>query len=235
MENDIIPSMKKALIVEDDNDSATGFKKLLTGMGFACTIDTYGDMALQLLESGEFDIAIVDIVLPLKVSGSDIIRTARARGVKTPIIGVSDKVGAETRANDLRAGATDHMTKPCHPAEFRERVLKAINGAGPESYLVSGDIIVDTENHMARRGDRVLELTPLLYELLIILLRAKGQPVSNARLRVALGLSAMPSGQDPLDPGAVVRANVKRLRKELVRGGEPDPITTTRFNGYAIQ
>ena len=40
MENDIIPGMKKALIVEDDNDSATGFKKLLTGMGFACTIDT---------------------------------------------------------------------------------------------------------------------------------------------------------------------------------------------------
>ena len=133
--------MKKALIVEDDNDSANGFRTLLSGMGFDCTVDPYGDMAIKYLESGEFDIAIVDIVLPLKISGSDIIRTARARGVKTPIIGVSDKVGADVRANDLRSGATDHMTKPCHPAEFRERVLKAINGTEPVklfSFMIFG-------------------------------------------------------------------------------------------------
>ena len=226
--------MKKALIVEDDNDSANGFRTLLSGMGFDCTVDPYGDMAIKYLESGEFDIAIVDIVLPLKISGSDIIRTARTRGVKTPIIGVSDKVGADVRASDLRAGATDHMTKPCHPAEFRERVLKAINGAGPETYMVSNDIIVDVENRTARRGERMLTLTHLQFELLVLLLRTKGAYVSNARLRTALGLSPMPNEPDPLDPGGAVRAAILRLRTELMKGGEPDPISTARNKGYAL-
>ena len=80
----------------------------------------------------------------------------------------------------------------------------------------------------------MLTLTHLQFELLVLLLRAKGAYVSNARLRTALGLSPMPNEPDPLDPGGAVRAAILRLRTELMKGGEPDPISTARNKGYAI-
>ena len=226
--------MRKALIVEDAPDAASGFRKLLENMGFECVVDPVGDMAVKYLSSGEFDIAIVDIVLPIKTTGSDIIRAARSLGVKTPIIGVSDKKGADTRAEDLRAGATDHMAKPCHPAEFRERVLKAVNGQEPDTYFVSGDIVLDTKSRIAKRGDRVLNLKRLGFSLLTVLMRAKGDFVSCVRLRDTLGLLPKSEDTDPLDKNSALRMAILRLREELTKNGERDPIHNEKPRGYAL-
>ena len=232
--NDIICNMRKALIVEDAPDSAEGFKKILSGMGFECIVDPIGDMAIKYLSSGEFDIAIMDIVLKTKMTGSDIIHAARELGVKTPIIGVSENRGPADRANDLRAGATDHMAKPCHPAELRERILKAVNGQDPDTYLVSDDIVLDVKARTAQRGGRVLKLRRLGFDLLTVLMRARGDFISNARLRDTLGLTAKCEDSDPLDENGALRMAILRLRKELTANGERDPIHQEKPKGYAL-
>lgn len=232
--NDIIRNMRKALIVEDDPDSAEGFKIILTRMGFECVVDPIGDMAIKYLSSGEFDIAIMDIVLKTRMTGSDIIHAARELGVKTPIIGVSDKRGPADRANDLRAGATDHMEKPCHPAELRERVLKAVNGQDTDTYLVSDDIILDVKTRTARRGDRVLKLRRLSFDLLTVLMRAKGDFIPSARLRDTLGLMPKCEETAPLDKNGSLRMAILRLREELTSNGERDPIHHEKPKGYAL-
>ena len=121
--------MRKALIVEDAPDSAEGFKKILSGMGFECVVDPIGDMAIKYLSSGEFDIAIMDIVLKTKMTGSDIIHAARELGVKTPIIGVSENRGPADRANDLRAWQLAEVCRQVSDAQFDE--LRDVTQARP--------------------------------------------------------------------------------------------------------
>ena len=126
------------------------------------------------------------------------------------------------------------MTKPCHPAEFRERVLKAVNRQEPDTYFVSGDIVLDTKARIAKRGDRVLNLKRLGFSLLTELMRARGDFVSCVRLRDALGLLPKSEDTDPLDRNSALRMAILRLREELTKNGESDPIHNEKPRGYAL-
>ena len=115
------PTMR-ALIVEDDKETVDFVSAGLAEKGFACDPAASGEDGLRKMSAHPYDIAIVDITLEGTMSGLDLIRTARKRGVKTPIIVLSAMNTPADKIDGLNCGADDYLGKPFARNELVARV-----------------------------------------------------------------------------------------------------------------
>ncbi len=219
------------LIVEDDRTMADYVSDGLRRSGFVCTHAADGEEGLVAVLHGGYDAVVMDIMLP-KLDGLEIIRRARAAGVRTPIIVLSARGSVEAKVTGLEAGGDDYLAKPFSITELVARVQALLRRASatPEATaLREADLEVDVVTHRVTRAGRRIDLQPLEYQLLEYLMRNKGRVVSKTTIMERVWDYAF-------DPHTnVVEVRVSRLRSKITTPGERELIHTIRRFGYVLE
>lgn len=219
------------LIVEDDRTMADYVSDGLRRSGFVCTHAADGEEGLVAVLHGGYDAVVMDIMLP-KLDGLEIIRRARAAGVRTPIIVLSARGSVEAKVTGLEAGGDDYLAKPFSITELVARVQALLRRASatPEATaLREADLEVDVVTHRVTRAGRRIDLQPLEYQLLEYLMRNKGRVVSKTTIMERVWDYAF-------DPHTnVVEMRVSRLRSKITAPGERELIHTIRRFGYVLE
>ena len=219
------------LIVEDDRMMADYVSDRLRRSGFVCTHAADGEEGLVAVLHGGYDAVVMDIMLP-KLDGLEIIRRARAAGVRTPIIVLSARGSVEAKVTGLEAGGDDYLAKPFSITELVARVQALLRRASatPEATaLREADLEVDVVTHRVTRAGRRIDLQPLEYQLLEYLMRNKGRVVSKTTIMERVWDYAF-------DPHTnVVEVRVSRLRSKITAPGERELIHTIRRFGYVLE
>ena len=219
------------LIVEDDRTMADYVSDGLRRSGFVCPHAADGEEGLVAVLHGGYDAVVMDIMLP-KLDGLEIIRRARAAGVRTPIIVLSARGSVEAKVTGLEAGGDDYLAKPFSITELIARVQALLRRASatPEATaLREADLEVDVVTHRVTRAGRRIDLQPLEYQLLEYLMRNKGRVVSKTTIMERVWDYAF-------DPHTnVVEVRVSRLRSKITAPGERELIHTIRRFGYVLE
>ena len=219
----------KLLLVEDSARLSAALAAGFRGEGFAVDHAADGRAALRHLEVHEYDILILDLMLP-QVSGLEVLRTLRAAPTPTRVLVLSARDQIEDRVTALNLGADDYLLKPFDFAELKARVLALLRRRYGElsGKLTCGDLTLDTSARVATSRGTPLPLTPKEYALLETLLRHRGRSFTRAALFEQLydGLS------DASD--RVIEVVVSTLRTKLDKAGFPALIETRRGFGYRV-
>lgn len=221
----------RALVIEDDRATAEFIAKGLRQEGHAVELVFDGRDGLFHALDGGFDVMIVDRMLPGR-DGLAIVKAARAAGVRTPILILTTMSGVDDRVEGLEAGADDYLVKPFAFAELNAR-LNALARRAPLSeaptLLKAGDLDLDLLARSVRRAGRDIELTPLEFQLLEELMKARGRVVTRTMLLEKVwGFHFDPKT-------SVVETHISRLRAKIDKGFERELIETARGAGYVIR
>jgi two-component system, OmpR family, KDP operon response regulator KdpE len=221
----------RALLVEDDPNIVDLIRSNLAVRGFDTVICTDGARALQLLETEEPDIVLLDLMLP-EADGFDLCRQIRERS-SVAVIVVSARGGERDKVTALNMGADDYMTKPFSVEELLARItatLRRTRSAGATepapAVLSAGDVVIDLANQQVTKAGSPVHLTPTEFALLRELVTNRGKLLTHAHLlRRVWG----PGYQTETE---YVRVYVRRLRSKLEgEDGEPLIVTAPRA-GY---
>ena len=221
----------RALIIEDDADQAERVAKRLTREGYECDQTHDGAIGCDKLSSGVYTLAIVDLMLP-KISGFEIIRQAREKGVTTPVIILSAKDERTDRISGLNFGADYYLTKPYSGDELIAAVNAVFRRLTPEdsnAKLVFEDIELDPESGRVTRDGHEIVLTPYEFKLLKYLMQNPGLRVSSETIIRRVWNYACSPGNNIVSP------RVYTLRKNLNQFGGRDVIQCVRGIGYVLR
>ena len=164
--------MKPILIVDDERPIAELIELTLQKMGYACQLAFDGDTAADLMEQNEYDLVLLDIMLP-GPNGYELLEYLRPTG--TPVIFLTAKGTVSDRVRGLRLGADDYIVKPFDPMELLARVESVLRRAGRgDRVLKAWDVAVDPTTHTVTKNGVPVSLTPREYDLLMVLLHNRG-------------------------------------------------------------
>ena len=220
----------KILVVEDDPTVGPYVKRGLEEHQNHVDLVDDGLEALRLASGGLYDLLVLDLRLP-GMTGLEIVRTRRDRGVTTPILILTAQDAVDFKVQVLRAGADDYVTKPFAFEELLARV-EAI-GRRPKQVappaMVVGDLSLDTGTREVRRAGELLDLTPKEYAVLEYLMRHAGRVMSRT-------LITEYAWDYHFDPGTnIVDVVINRLRKKVDSGHRTKLIHTVRGVGYVVK
>ncbi len=220
----------RVLLVEDDPGIARFLAKGLREQSHAVDLASDGEAALYLALDNDYDLAIVDIMLP-KRNGLDLCRELRGNGSTAPILMLTARDAVEDRIAGLDAGADDYLVKPFDFGELlaRMRALARRNTQIRPERIVVEDLVVDVVAKEARRGDRVLQLTAKEYALLEYLARERERVVG----RDEIAEHVWDTGYDPFSN--LIEVYINRLRRKVDEGSATPLIHTRRGAGYILQ
>ena len=221
----------RALIIEDDVDQAERVAKRLTREGYECDQTHDGAIGCDKLSSGVYTLAIVDLMLP-KVSGFEIIRQAREKGVTTPVIILSAKDERSDRISGLNFGADYYLAKPYSGDELIaavNAVFRRLTPEGSNAKLVFEDIELDPESGRVTRDGHEIILTPYEFKLLKYLMQNPGLRVSSETIIRRVWNYACSPGNNIVSP------RVYTLRRNLNQFGGRDVIQCVRGIGYVLR
>ena len=216
------------LIVEDDENIAAGLRDDLELEGYRVDIATDGDEALTIAVDGEYDLILLDLMLPGK-DGIAICRELRRRGDRTPIIMLTARSTEGDKIAGLDCGADDYITKPFSPVEVRARIRAALRRreGGTTQIIHFGDYEIDLVGIELRRHGQLVRLTPLEFKILSVLVQHGGRPLSRHELIDQVW------GSDEYVADRTVDAHVAYLRKKIEpEPGAPRYIVSVRGIGY---
>src|SRR4051812_31972809 len=166
----------RLLIIEDDRESADYLAKAFREVGYVADLAGDGEEGLALAETGDYDVLIVDRMLP-KRDGLSVIGALREKGKTTPALILSALGQVDDRVKGLRAGGDDYLPKPYSFSELlaRVEVLSRRNG-GPseETSYRTGDLELDRLSHRVTRGTEEIVLQPREFRLLEYLMKHAG-------------------------------------------------------------
>jgi two-component system response regulator TctD len=218
----------RVLLAEDNPQLVTWLAKALRQSHYA--VDTVGDGpgAAHLLASEDYDAAILDLTLP-RLDGLDVLRQARERGLRTPILVLTARGALDDRVKGFELGADDYLTKPFELAELQAR-LKALirrsQGQG-QSIVAFGALEYESSGRMFRLRSAPLKLRPREHAVLEVLFLRAGKVVSKEALHEKIfDLDAAASPES-------VEVYVHRVRKHLEGTGVA--IVTVRGLGYTLE
>ena len=212
----------RLLIVEDDDILRDGLIRSLRQVGYQVTATASGQQALQLVQSEDPDIVILDLGLP-DLPGLSVLQQIRARGNKVPVLILTALDALEDRINGLNAGADDYLGKPFDLMELEARLralLRRSAGTGSD-FIQFGPLKFDVVNKRAYINDSLLELSSREMHLLEVLMVDAGQVVSKEHL-----VEQLASHDQSLGVNAI-EVYVHRLRKKL----EPLSVNVRTFRG----
>jgi DNA-binding response OmpR family regulator len=223
--------MMRVLVVEDEDRIARFLKKGLEEESYAVDVVGDGASALDWVAGATYDLIILDVMLP-GLTGFEVCRLLRERGVTTPILMLTARDDVDDRVTGLDVGADDYLPKHFALKELlaRMRALarRAAANATPDTVLELADLQLDTVTHQARRGRRQIELTAKEYALLEYFLRHPRRPLSRTLIREGVW------GYDYYGASNVVDVYVRHLRQKLEAEDEPPLIHTVRGVGYKL-
>lgn len=221
---------KTVLIVEDDPNTASLVSTYLEKEGFTTAVAVDGQQGLDMAESNDPVLIILDVMLP-KIDGWEVCRRIRKQS-DVPIIMLTAREDEIDRVMGLSIGADDYVVKPFSPRELVERVKAILRRTHPfsekmSSVLTHGELALDPEKHKVTVGDRIISLTTLEYKLLHALMRSPGRVFSRNELLDHF----YEQGEIVVD--RVVDVHIGKLRQKIEKDpAQPQFIHTVRGFGY---
>lgn len=222
------PNGRRILIVDDDASLAEMLQLVLRQEGFETTWCASGDAALEVFRSAQFDLVLLDLMLP-GLDGVAVCRRIRAdSGV--PIVMLTAKSDTGDVVDGLEAGADDYIAKPFKPRELVARVWTRLRRPPAESetdMIRVGDVTIDVSAHEVKRGSDPIALTPLEFDLLLALARKPHQVFTREKLLEQVW------GYRHAADTRLVNVHIQRLRSKIEQDPErPELVLTVRGIGY---
>jgi DNA-binding response OmpR family regulator len=220
----------RLLLVEDERKLSRLLTELLEDERHTVEVAYDGDEALEFTRAGEYDLIILDVMLP-KLDGIEVARRLRQSKNRTPILMLTARTEVEDRVAGLDAGADDYLTKPFAFAELLARIRALARREAPDSVgtrLMVGELSLDLKSREVCRDDRSIELTPKEFALLEYLMRHPGQVLTGQQIADHVWSYEF----DGLTNRVAVY--VSYLRKKLELDGKPNPIQTVHGVGYRL-
>ena len=219
----------RILLVEDEPNAARMLAKGLREQTYAVDIAPDGEAAVYLASVNDYDLVILDIMLPLK-DGLDVCRELREAGLNVPILILTARDSVQDRIAGLDTGADDYLTKPFDFHELLAR-MRALLRRGPvlrSETVEIADLRIDTRSRQVSRSGRQIELTAKEYALLEYLARRVDEVVSRSEI-------AEHVWEENFDPFSnLIEVYVQRLRRKIDGGHVMKLLRTRRGEGYIL-
>lgn len=220
----------RLLVAEDEKQLNRLITRTLEEAG--CSVDSVfdGEAALDYLEAAEYDLAVLDIMMP-KLDGVAVLRHYRNRGGKTPALFLTARDGIDDRVQGLDSGAADYIVKPFSFDELLARIRAVVrrSAARADNVLTEADLVLDLSSHRVTRSGREIELSSKEYQILEYLMLNKNQVLDREKVRSHIW------SWDYDGQSNVVDVYISILRKKIDDGFEPKLIHTVRGSGYILQ
>ena len=221
----------RILLVEDDAEAVTYLEKAFRESGHNITSSKDGESGLHFAQTEEFDVFIIDRMLP-KLDGLSILKTVREQGNNTPTLILSALSDVDDRVEGLRSGGDDYLTKPYAYSELLARVevlAKRTNVVEQETLLNVGDLKLDRLAHTVFRNDQKILLQPREFRLLAYLMQNAGKVVTRTMLLEKVW-------DYHFDPGTnVIDVHISRLRSKIDKDFDKPMLHTIRGAGYKLE
>ena len=217
--------MNRILIAEDEPGIVRFLEKGLRAEGYATASASDGDLALQLAQTGEFDLMLLDLGLPGR-DGFAVLTELRRRRAKLPVIVLTARSALDDIVAGLDGGADDYMSKPFRLAELLARVRLRLRPEPAREVFVLrvGDLSLDLRTRQAQVSGKIIGLSAREFALAEMLMRHPGQVLSREQLLSHVW------GYD-YDPGSnVVEVYIRYLRNKIGH----ERIVTLRGAGYRL-
>lgn len=216
------------LLVEDDLDLASTVIDYLALEQISCDHASNGVAGLSLIGSQRYDVILLDINLP-RLDGLSVCNRLRQEGIDSPVIMLTARDQLTDKLDGFNAGTDDYLVKPFELEELVVRLQAlARRRSGQVQQLNYSDLHMNLSERMARRGERLLQLSPSSWKLLETLLRAAPLAVSKRELEQSLW------GEDLPDSNAL-KVHMFNLRKVVNSASETPLIHTLSGHGFVLR
>ena len=223
----------RILVVEDEKKINDVIVKTLKKEKYGVDSCFDGEEALDYIFSVEYDIILLDIMLPKK-DGFEVLKSMRKKGIKTPVLFLTARDQIEDRVRGLDLGADDYLVKPFAFEELLARirvVLRKNSGSGEDSgnILKIANLTVDCNKHEVFRDDVSIKLSAKEFSILEYMMRNKGRVVSKEKIEEHVWDFDYEGGSN------IVEVYIKFLRKKIDNDFSPKLIHTIRRVGYILK
>lgn len=219
----------KVLLVEDDVELSKLLSGHLKAAGFA--VDVVGSGEDGIFEASEFayDCLILDVNLP-DIDGFEVLKKLRRQKITTPVLMLTARSGIDDRVAGLNLGADDYVGKPVDSAELIARIKALIRRSGKETLplLEVGDLVVDPQAHLVKRGKKTIDLNAKEFAVLEYLAYHSNEVVTRTMIMEHVW------GSDFETLSNVVDVYIRYLRQKIDTKGNPPLIHTIRGKGYIL-
>ncbi|NIA69494.1 response regulator transcription factor [Pelagibius litoralis] len=221
----------RVLLVEDDTATAQGIEMMLRSEGYVCDTTDMGEDGLEIGKLYDYDIIILDLMLP-DMDGYEVLRRLRAARVKTPILILSGLSGLDDKIKGLGVGADDYLTKPFDKRELVARIQAIVRRSKghSDSVISTGKLTVNLDTRTVEVDSQPLHLTGKEYGILELLSLRKGTTLTKEMF-----LNHLYGGMDEPEL-KIIDVFVCKLRKKLANAtGGDNYIETVWGRGYVLR
>ena len=214
--------MIRILVVEDDVNIAKMIQATVYLGGYEAEICHDGEEGLEKMEQGNFDLILLDVMLP----GMDGFEIIKKRTVDTPVIFITAKQDVNDKVTGLKLGAEDYIVKPFEAMELLARIEVVLRRYNKEDHVLTyGDIEVDKAVHCCKLRGETVSLTPKEFELLVFFMEHQDVAISRAQLLLNIW------GYEFEGESRTVDIHIQQIRKKL---GLKDNLITIPKLGYRL-
>jgi two-component system cell cycle response regulator CtrA len=221
----------RVLLVEDDTSTAKSIEMMLRSDGYVIDVTDLGEDGLEIGKLYDYDIIILDLMLP-DIDGYEVLRRLRAARVRTPILILSGLTELDHKVKGLGFGADDYLTKPFHKRELIARIHAIVRRSKghPDSVIRTGKLAVNLDAHTVEVDKQPLHLTGKEYGILELLSLRKGTTLTKEMF-----LNHLYGGMDEPEI-KIIDVFVCKLRKKLAAAtGGMNYIETVWGRGYVLR
>ena len=220
----------RVLYVEDEKKVADLVKDALERESYAVEIASDGEEGESLALRGDFDLVILDILLPKK-DGLEVLKTLREKKAPTPVLLLTAKTAVEDRVKGLDEGADDYLTKPFAITELLARVRSLIRrGSGSQAAILRvGDVVLNALTRQVKRRNKPIDLTSKEFVLLEYFMRNKNKVLSRTVISEHIWGYNFDTGTNIID------VYINHLRNKIDGGFDRKLFHTVRGVGYIMK
>ena len=226
----------RLLLAEDEKELSKALTAILKHNGYSVDAVYNGKDALDYLLGGDYECAILDIMMPL-LDGISVLKEIRHEGLDLPVIMLTAKSEDTDKVLGLEVGADDYVTKPFNPVELLARVKSQLRrymqlggGETPKDKLVIGGIELDDKSKQVTLDGEVMPLTPTEYDILKLLMQNVGKVFSTKEIYRAVWK------EDPMGAEGSVAVHIRHLREKIeINPSDPRYIKVIWGRGYKME
>jgi two-component system, OmpR family, copper resistance phosphate regulon response regulator CusR len=218
------------LVIEDELKTLSYLKKGLSEQGFNVDTADNGLTGLLSAEQGEYDLIILDIMLP-QLDGWSVIQKLRKTNKKVPVLFLSARDSIDDRVKGLELGADDYLVKPFAFSELLARIRSILRRGHAQQVevITIADLHIDFLKHKVYRNHKMIDLTPKEFALLSLLARRQGEVLTRTLIAEQVWDMNFDSDTNIIDVA------IRRLRQKIDTGFDNKLIHTIRGVGYVIE
>jgi two-component system OmpR family response regulator len=224
--------MARVLIIEDDVLTAQEIQEALADDGHQVELAADGRSGLLRAVGEDFDVIVLDRMMPGGLDGLAVLSTLRTAGIATPVLILSALSAVDERVRGLRAGGDDYLSKPFDFIELTARLdalLRRRDGPAAVTSFQMGRLEMDLLTHTVRLAGQAVDLQPREFRLLEYFFRNAGQVLTRTMVFEAVWEYRSDERSNVID------VHISRLRKKIDPDGTRPLIQTLRGSGYVFR